>query len=81
MDHRKEAKELADLLEKTTVDWTNKKVAIDFIEVALMRASRLVKNNVDLANVRLSCQCTAWCTGQDELKEGYECTKKFGHEA
>lgn len=30
--------------------------------------------------VRVSCQCTSWCVGQDELKEGFKCENKFKHE-
>mgnify|MGYP003659923969 CR=1 FL=1 len=42
MDYRKQATELADLLEKTSVDYFNKNIAIDFIE----RELRLVEEKV-----------------------------------
>lgn len=36
-----------------------------------------------ITDVRLSCQCRQWCTGQDTLQEGFKCMskEKFGYEA
>lgn len=43
MDYRKRARELANLLGKTSVDYHNKSIAIDFIETELKDITEQVK--------------------------------------
>jgi hypothetical protein len=43
MDYRKQARELANLLGRTSVDYHNKSIAIDFIETKLKDVAEQVK--------------------------------------